>query len=176
MRVIHTVTAKKLKSLRKAGVLKVNTPFFQDNDDEQSYGKPREEFKNAPNIKYLCVIPKFRVQSWIKSGFMGEIEFFIKPEYVLEFDIPKNCFKFVREHSYTSPVETKKQFGLDQFMNVPEPYLTKIWNKYLKSNKVFNDFGDLKGINVPELWISANIPMKEIKVSKFSTLKRKYKF
>ncbi|MAG27166.1 hypothetical protein CMI47_16640 [Candidatus Pacearchaeota archaeon] len=176
MKVIHTVTARKLKSLQKAGVLKVNTPFFQDKNDEKGYGKPKKDFKNALNMKYICAIPKFRIQSWIKSGFMKEIEFFIKPEYVLEFDIPKNCFKFVREHNYTSPVETKKQFGLDQFMKVPEPHLTKIWNKYIKSNKVFKNLKDLKEIKVPELWISANIPMKNIKITKFSALKRKYNF
>ena len=176
MRVIHTITAKKLKSLQKTGVLKANTPFFQDKDDAKNYGKPKKDFKNAPNLKFICAIPKFRIQSWIKSGFMKEIEFFIKPEYVLEFDIPKDCFRFVREHNYTSPVETKKQFGLDQFMKVPEPHLTKVWNKYLKSNKTFINFGDLKGIKVPELWISADIPMRDIKITKFSTLKRKYKF
>ena len=176
MRVIHTVTEKKLKSLQKAGVLKVNTPFFQDKDDEKNYGKPKKDFKDAPNLKYLCAIPKFRIQSWVKNEFMKEIEFFIKPEYVLEFDIPEDCFKFVREHIYTSPIEAKKQFNVDQFMKVPEPDLTRIWNKYLKSNKVFKNFSEMKGIKVPELWINANIPMKDIKVYKFSTLKRKYKF
>lgn len=157
-------------------MLKVNTPFFQDKDDEKNYGKLGRNFKNAQNLKYICAIPKFRIKSWVKSGFMKEIEFFIKPEYVLEFDIPENCFKFVREHNYTSPIETKKHFGLDQFMKVPEPYLTKIWNKYLQSNKVFKNFRDLKGIKVPELWINENIMMDDIKVYKFSTLKRKYRF
>jgi len=176
MKVYHTVTKKKLKSLEKAGVLKPNTPFFQDKEDKKSYGKPNKSFKKAINLKYICAIPKSRMKSWIKSGFMKEIAFFIKPEFVLEFEIPKDCFKFVREHNYTSPVETKKRFGLDQFMKVPEPHLTGIWNKYLKSSKIFKNSRDFKGIKVPELWINAEILMDKIKVTKFSSLKRKYKF
>ena len=176
MRVYHTVTKKKLISLKKEGVLKPNTPFFQDEADKKNYGTPKKSFKNAQNLKYFCAIPSSRLKSWIKSGFMKEIEFFIKPEYVLEFQLPKKGFRFVREHNYTSPVETKKQFGLDQFMKVPEPYLTKIWNKYLKSNKPFTTTKDFTKIKVPELWINAEIPMSQIKITSFATFKKKYKF
>ncbi len=176
MQVYHTITKKKLKSLQKLGVLKPNTPFFQFKEDRKDYGKPKKDFKKALNLKYICAIPKSRIKSWIKSGFMKEIEFFVKPEFVLEFEIPKDCFKFVREHNYTSPVETKKRFGLDQFMKVPEPHLTKIWNKYLKSNKIFKNNRDLKGIEVPEIWINTKIPMSKIKITKFYSLKRKYRF
>ena len=176
MKVYHTITKKKLKSVLKQGILKPNTPFFQDKEDKKEYGKPKKQFKKAVKLKYICAIPKPRIKSWVKSGFMKEIEFFIKPEYVFEFEIPKDCFKFVREHNYTSPVETKKKFNLDQFMKVPEPHLTKIWNKYLKSNKIFKNSRDLKGIKVPELWLNTEIPMKKVKIKKFSYLKRKYKF
>ena len=127
-------------------------------------------------LKFICAIPKSRIKSWIKSEFMKEIEFFIKPEYVLEFEIPKDCFKFVREHNYTSPVETKKIFGISQFMNVPKPHLTKIWNKYLKSNKIFKNSRDFKGIKVPELWINTEIPMNKVKITKFRDFKKRYNF
>ena len=173
MKAFHTITAKKLKSLKKAGVLKPNTSFFQDKEDKKIYGKPKKSFKKAINLKYICVIPKLRVRSWIKSGFIKEIEFFIKPDFVLEFEIPKDCFKFVREHNYTSPVETKKRFGLDQFMKVPEPHLTKIWTKYLKSNKPFKNSRDFKEIQVPELWINAEISMNKIKITKFKDFKKR---
>lgn len=176
MKAIHTLTKKKLKLLQKEGFLKPNTSFFQDKEDKKSYGKPNRNFKKAINLKYICAIPKFRIRSWIKSGFMKEIEFFIKPEFVLEFEIPKDCFKFVREHNYTSPIETKKKFGLDQFMKVPEPYLTKIWNKYLKSNKVFKNNKDLRGIKVPELWINAKIPLNKIKIISFKDFKKRLKW
>ena len=176
MKVFHTVTSKKIKSLKKERILKPNTPFFQDKDDKKNYGQPKKVFKNALKLKYICAIPKSRIKSWIKSEFMKEIEFFIKPEYVLEFEMPNDCFKFVREHNYTSPIETKIKFGINQFMKVPEPHLTKIWNKYLKSNKTFKNSKDFKGIKVPELWINAEIPMNKVKITTFKNFKKKYDF
>lgn len=157
-------------------VLKPSTPFFQDNADKKSYGSPKGIFKKAVKLKYICAIPSARLKSWIKSGFMKEIEFFIKPEYALEFQLPRKVFRFVREHNYTSPIETKKRFGLDQFMKVPEPDLTKIWNKYLKSNKSFKNAKDFVKIKVPELWINSEIPLNKVKISSFDNFRKKHKF
>ena len=59
MRVIHTVTEKKLKSLQKLKLLKANSPFFMDKEDKTNYGKPKtslpssETFDGVEGIKTI---------------------------------------------------------------------------------------------------------------------------
>jgi len=171
MRAYHFVKRKTLKAIQKSGFLQPTTSFFQDAEDKRLYGEPVGVFRKATLGKYTCAIPKSRFHSWIKSRFTQELEFFFKPKYVLEFNIPPGLH-FVREHVMTSPVAMQK-LGVKWFREVPRKQKLAIWKRYLKSSKRLSNKVKFRGIKVPELWVAAKVPMSSVKVITIAQFKRK---
>ena len=179
----HFVSRKSLSQIKKCGFLKPNTPLVSISDLtvnikvlREKYGMNREKCNEIRNFarrfpigKFICVIPKHRIRSWISSGLMEEINHFIKPQYVLEFEVPKNSKLFAREHIYQSPREIKKKFPTKMYRNTPEPYKTLAWLKYFMSTRKVKDNLDLRKIKVPELWIQSKIPVSKITITQNNT-------
>jgi len=172
----HFTTKKALSKIRKDNFLNPNTKLFQIkniNRLHKKYGMGNKDYKSVKNFarklpknNFIVAIPKSRFKDWTKSGLIKDIYHFIKPDYRLEFEIPKNCRIFAREHIYQSPKEVIKKHKKKMYMNVPEPHKTNIWIKYFKSTKRIKKEKDLKNIKVPEIWLSCKIPFNQIKITK----------
>ncbi len=169
----HFIPQKSLLQVKKEGFLKPNTHLFLLKNIDKMFKKDRKKHEeilrfaeNLPRNKFICTIPKNRVKSWANSGLIKEIEYFIKPDYVLEFKVPRSCKMFAREHVYQSPKEIRKKFpGKKMYMNIPEPHKTDIWVRYFKSTKRIKNESDLKKFKVPELWIGCKIPLNRINIA-----------
>lgn len=137
--------------------------------DDKDYKEIKKFLRKLPKNKFIVAINKERLRDWIKSGLIKDIYYFFKPNYRLEFEVPKNCRIFVREHVHQSPKEIKKKYGKNMYMTVPEPHKTNIWIKYFKSTKRIKDQKDLKNIKIPEIWLSCKIPLEQIKIKKLNS-------
>lgn len=172
----HFTTKKALAIIKKDKFLKPNTMLFSmANIDRlyKKYGMSNKDYKEIkkfaqrlPKNKFIVAIAKERLRDWIKSGLIKDIYYFIKPDCRLEFEVPKNCRIFGREHLYQSPKEVKRKYGEKMYMNVHEPHKTNIWIKYFKSTKKVENKKDLEKFKVPEMWLSCKIPLKQIKIKK----------
>jgi hypothetical protein len=172
----HFVSEKNLSKIKKDGFLKPNTRLFLKKNIEElykKYGLAAEDYKEIqklvrklPQDKFIVAIPKNRLKDWAKSGLLREIHYFLKPNYRLEFEIPKNCKVFAREHIYQSPQEIKRKYGKSAYKDVSEPHKTDIWIKYFKSTRRIRNEKDLRNIKVPELWLGCKIPLNKIEIAK----------
>ncbi|MDP3729846.1 MAG: hypothetical protein Q8R26_03850 [bacterium] len=170
----HFISKKNLSRIKKDGVLKPNTRLFLIKNIDRmhkKYGLTDKDYNDVKNLvqklpkdKFTCVIPKKYLKSWGNSGLLDEIKYFIKPHYVLEFEIPPKCKMFVREHFYQSPKYIKKIFRKNRYSQILESDKTNIWVQYFKSTKSIKDEADFKNIRVPELWIGC--PIKNYKLIK----------
>jgi hypothetical protein len=134
--------------------------------NNKEYKEIRSFTKRLPRNKFIVAIPKKKIKSWISSGLMGEIKHFLKPDYRLEFNVPRNCKIFIREHIYQSPKEINERYNKKMYIFVPEPLKTKIWVKYFKSTRILRSANNLKNIKVPEVWLACKIPFDKIKIIK----------
>lgn len=162
--------------IKKDGFLKPNTRLFLMRNieklhkkygmNDKNYKKVKKFAKKLPKSKFIVTIPKNRLKDWTKSGLIKDIHHFIKPDYRLEFEVPKNCKMFAREHIHQSPKEVFRKYFSKMYMHVPEPHKTNIWINYFKSTKKIRSESDFKIIKVPELWIGCKIAINNIKIIK----------
>lgn len=172
----HFTTKKALLRIKREKFLKPNTRLFlmaNINKLHKKYGMDDKDYKEIkkfarklPKNKFIVAINKDRFKDWIKSGLIKDIYYFIKPDYRLEFEAPKNCRIFVREHIHQSPKEIKRKYRKKMYMNVSEPHKINIWIRYFKSTKKIINKKDLEKFKVPEMWLSCKIPIEQIKIKK----------
>lgn len=182
----HFVPGHAIKKIKKDGYLRAQTRLFLMSDIRRLYKehkikrKDYEDLKNfankLPRTKFIVAIPKNRFQDWLTSGLMSDIEYFIKPDCLLEFEAPIGCLVYTREHMYQSPRNIKSKYNKKMYKDIPEPHKTAVWIKYFKSTKRINSELDLKKIKVPELWIGGRVFLSKIKIRKLSSKRHRKSF
>lgn len=175
MNCYHFLSESTLLKVKKDGFLRPNTRLFSMRSidglhkkygmDEKDYIEAKNLAQKMPTNKFIVAIPKNKLKNWADSGLIKEIYHFLKPNYRLEFKIPKNYPIFTREHIYQSPREIKRKYDKLMYAYVPEPHKTNIWIKYFKSTKRIKNEKDIKNIRVPELWLGCKIPLNKIKIT-----------
>ncbi len=175
----HFAPVHIIKKIKKDGYLRAQTRLFLMGNIRRLYKEHkinREDYEDLkdfanklPRTKFIVAIPKNRFQDWLTSGLMNDIEYFIKPDYLLEFEAPVGCPVYAREHIHQSPRNIKSKYNKKMYKDVPEPHKTSVWIKYFKSTKKIKNESDLKKIKVPEVWISGKVSLDKIKINKLQT-------
>lgn len=172
----HLVNKTTLVQIKKDGFLKPKTRLFLISNIEKMHeeqGMTDKEHKEVKDFaiklsrnKFIVAIPRDKINEWTKVGLINEIKYFLKPDYKLEFETPKKCEIYLREHIYQSPKEINKKFNKEMYKDIPTIDRTRIWIEYFKSTKKMKNKSDFEGIKVPELWLGCRVPINKIRIIK----------